>query len=192
MINEAIRQTAVANFASWLDQDFVSIDTETNGFAKTSGVCELGVVGKDGSTLMELLIKPEQPIPVDAFKIHGISNEDVAEAPTWSDIHEQFCQHIDGKLILIYNKPFDVRLIHQSSGKGNDFLQALNNQSVCVMREYAKIKQTPSNRGGFKWWKLTEAAAEEGVVLEGDAHRAGYDCRLTIELMKAVVKNYGA
>ena len=44
MINEAIRQTAVANFASWLEQDFVSIDTETNGFAKTSGVCELGVV----------------------------------------------------------------------------------------------------------------------------------------------------
>lgn len=190
MNNEAIRQEAVANFRRWLEHDVVAIDTETNGFAKTSGVCELGVVDGDGVVLMETLIKPAQPIPDDAYKIHGISNEAVAEAPAWADIHDEFCRIIDGKLILIYNKPFDVRLIHQSSGKGSDFLEMLNSNSVCVMREYAKIRQTPSNRGGFKWWKLTEAAAEEGVVLEGDAHRAGYDCLLTIELMKAVVKNY--
>ena len=54
------------------------------------------------------------------------------------------------------------------------------------MHEYAEFYGQKSDRGGYKWQKLTAAAEQQGVIIEGTLHRALSDCLTTLGVIKAM------
>lgn len=68
-------------------------DTETTGQDRNAEVCEIAIVDEHENVLFESLVKPSKPIPQAATKIHGITNEMVANAPTFAEIWHQIEGH---------------------------------------------------------------------------------------------------
>ncbi len=92
----------------------VVLDTETTGLNADAGhrIIEVGCVELDervytGRTLHRY-INPEREIEAGAQDVHGISNEQLADAPLFSEIAEELKEFIAGAELIIHNAPFDI------------------------------------------------------------------------------------
>jgi hypothetical protein len=117
--------------------------------------------------------------------IHGINNSDLLNAPRWPDVASLIRAQLAGRTVVMYNAPFDTRLIQQTCIRNR--MPPFNLHAHCAMREYAKFYgQWDEGREKFKWQSLTKAAAQQGVTIEGQAHRALSDCRTTLGVIQAM------
>lgn len=158
--------------------DWVILDTETTGTFHNDEIVQVAILSYDGEVLLNTLVKPTQPIPLDATAIHGITNEDVKEAPLFPEVYKKIEEIVQGKTIVIYNAQFDVRLIQQSLAKHELILDRLNLENVdCAMLMYSAWVGELWPYGGYKWQKL-----------ESGDHTALGDCRATLELIKKMAK----
>ena len=167
----------------------VFIDTETTGADKDKDQpVEIAVIDGTGEVLFNRRVKPTIPISPGATEVHGISIEDLADAPSFAEVVADYNLAVEGKQVVVYNAAFD-RGILLSAAKANSVrLDNLKNWH-CAMLDYAEYNGTPGQRGGAKWWKLADACANEGVVVDGTvAHTALGDCQRTRGLMQAIVR----
>ncbi len=97
----------------------IVLDTETTGMDPTQGdrIIEIGCVElvnhlPSGKTL-QLYINPERDIPAEATAVHGITNEFVADKPTFVEVYTDFLDFIgdDGRLV-IHNAEFDMKFLN--------------------------------------------------------------------------------
>ena len=90
-------------------------DLETTGLSKSEDrIVEFGAVriNADGShEEFNYLINPEMPIPEDATNIHGITDLDVVDAPTFADLGQQLHSILQADYLVTFNGlKFDVPL----------------------------------------------------------------------------------
>jgi len=166
----------------------VILDTETTGVRHYDEICEIAIIDAiTAEPLLNTLIKPMRTIPEEVIKIHGINNEQVANAPSYNDIHQQLMTIFKKKNIIIYNEGFDIRLIQQTA-KLYDLLTDEVNQMLmpnpaifCAMKWYAKFYgQWNIMRADYKWQKLASAAKQQHLDISNiKAHRALADCQIT-------------
>lgn len=152
------------------------LDTETTGLENDDEICEIAIIKGNGECVLNTLIKPKKIIPAAATGVHGITNEMVANAPTWAEVHDLFCKLIDGKMLMAYNSEFDERLLRQTmiyAGK----IDMPDMKFQCAMKLYTKYC------GDRKWRKLGVAAEGCGVTV-ANAHRALGDCQMTLGVIK--------
>jgi len=100
------------------DPGVVVMDTETTGLLsnKEAEIVEIAIVSLYGTVLFDSLIKPKLPIPHYATKIHGISNRDVADKPTFGDVYEEIVDIFNSaSMVLVYNKSFDTEMLLRGS-----------------------------------------------------------------------------
>ena len=86
-------------------------DTETTGLSpKTHRIIELAAYDPEKNKTFETFLHPGGPIPADVTAIHGISDDMVKDAPSFSDVARDFSQFCEGETILIAhnNDTFDV------------------------------------------------------------------------------------
>jgi DNA polymerase-3 subunit epsilon len=163
------------------------LDSETLGIKPDAGLCDIAVVAMTGRLVFDCLINPERPIPPEASAVHGITDADVADAPTFRDIHADLCAVLTGRRVVIYNRDFDAAVLDACCDRYE--LPALGAASWdCAMLAYADFDGTKSTnwrRPGLRWWKLGEACAAMGVELVG-AHRARADAEATRRLVIAM------
>jgi DNA polymerase III subunit epsilon len=161
------------------------LDTETTGLDNTAEVVEISIIDHAGNVVFDTLVKPKKPIPAAAAAIHGITNEMVAAAPTWPEIHDQVCQLLTSKPVAIYNADYDLRILRQTAALHD--LAMVDIDSRCVMLAYAEFwGDWNEYRGSYRWQKLTEAAKQQAVVIQGQAHRALADVRMTLGVMQGM------
>ncbi len=95
----------------------VVLDTETTGLEVSQGhrIIEIGCVEIVNRRLTgrhyHQYIKPNREIDEGALAVHGISNEFLADKPTFDRIADEFLAFIDGAELIIHNAPFDVGFI---------------------------------------------------------------------------------
>ncbi|MET4696922.1 3'-5' exonuclease [Endozoicomonas lisbonensis] len=165
------------------------LDTETTGLGAADVIVEIAIIRADtGETLMNSLVQPTMPITQGAMDIHGITEEMVANAPSWKDLHQQFIDITSQcDTMYIYNAPFDVEKIMQTAAQCGLQLKYDNfgKNRHCVMREFAAVEERyyPDYSDG-RWSKLTRAAFVAGFKDDGDAHRALFDCQMTRSVMQ--------
>lgn len=88
----------------------VILDTETTDLY--GYVVEIAVVDAcTGETLLDTLVNPGAPITPGAQWVHGIGDDDVADAPPWAEVLPKLLQVTEGRTILAYNAEFDRSVI---------------------------------------------------------------------------------
>lgn len=95
----------------------IVLDTETTGLSPAAGdrMVEIGCVEllntRKGEQYHSLL-QPDRDIPADAVRVHGITNERVADAPRFADIVDQFLAFIGQDMLVIHNAAFDMGFLN--------------------------------------------------------------------------------
>ena len=100
----------------WRDYPIAFVDTETTGTdSATDRVIEVGIViGKAGEITSHhsWLIHPGMAIPTESSKIHGITDEDVKDKPSFAEVAPEIIEALAGALPAAYNAEFDRGFIH--------------------------------------------------------------------------------
>lgn len=169
--------------------DFVILDTETTGLYGGAEVCQIAIIDSAGNTLLDTLVRPQHPIPSDATRIHGITNDMVKAAPDWLNVNEAVWQACKGKTVIVYNAEYDFKMIDQSERACQPF--ALSDWHMvkrqCAMLAYAEYRGIWNDyHGNYKWHKLVDAADRVGYKLPAGmkAHSALADCLMTLAVCK--------
>ncbi|MNG64340.1 Exodeoxyribonuclease 10 [compost metagenome] len=173
----------------WLKDNCLILDTETTGLGNDAEIVEITIIDAAGKQLLNTLVKPSQPIPADATAIHGITDAMVKHAPTWPEVSILMCGVIRGETVAVYNADYDVRLLNQTDkiwGVKPTFAAEVMPKFVCAMLAYAEFYGQKSDRGGYRWQRLTAAAEQQSVTIEGTPHRALSDCQTTLGVIKAM------
>lgn len=170
----------------WLTDNCLILDTETTGLGDDAEVVEISVIDATGQIVFNSLIRPTAPIPAEATAIHGISNADVADAPSWAEVHQAFCQAVTDRTVVIYNADYDVRLLCQTAERHGLSMPLLN--TPCAMLMYAEFYGEQGSRGGYRWQRLSNAARQCGVEVVG-AHRATADCIMTLGVIRYMAES---
>ena len=126
-------------------------------------------------------INPEMPIPAEATAVHHITDEDVADAPTFKQIATGIAQTFLGCDIAGYNSNrFDVPVLAEEFARaGVDF-------------DFSKVRFIDVQTIFHKKEQRTLVAAYRfycGKELDG-AHSANADTRATYEVLKAQLDRY--
>ncbi|MEI8349346.1 MAG: 3'-5' exonuclease [Candidatus Omnitrophota bacterium] len=107
--------------------DLAFLDLETTGLepARGDAICEVGVVKIRNRTVVDTfhnLVNPKRDIPQEAYRIHGISNETVKDAPAFEYLAQNLLGFLDGCVIFAYNIEFDAGFLEYELKKVNHSL----------------------------------------------------------------------
>ena len=164
-------------------ENFYVLDTETTGVGKGDEIVQMGIVDKNGTIVMNQLVKPTVSIPSGASSVHGIYDSDVVDASTFKDIYIDLSKMLAGQIVIAYNMDFDWRMLQQSSAKYR-LPDIRTGKRDCAMKQYAKYNGKWNNqRHSYIWHKLGTAAAQEGIAVE-NAHDAIGDVLMTLALIQ--------
>jgi DNA polymerase III subunit epsilon len=96
----------------------IVLDTETTGLDPTKGdrLVEIGCVElynhiRTGQTY-HLYLNPERDMPDEAFQVHGLSAQFLADKPVFADVVDAFLDYIGDARLVIHNAEFDMRFIN--------------------------------------------------------------------------------
>ncbi len=173
--NEA-RAVAVA----WLSANPVFVDSETTGLDDTDQVCEIAILDVDGTVLFSSLVRPSCAMNPAAASVHGITPEELADAPTWPHVHDAVAEILAGRLVIAHNADFDSRLLTQTC-------RAYGLDTPSAEWDCTQALLTPLNGG--RWPRLSKAVAIAGAdVGAGAAHRAVRDADTVRRIVLALGK----
>lgn len=162
------------------------LDCETTGVdAYEDRIIEISLmrVDDEGSEKegFSALVNPGVPIPADATAVHGIQDEDVADAQSFDAIAEDVERLTDDAVLIGYNsRSFDVPLIHAELRRAGRPGFPLDGYGTIDVQEIDL----------FKVWNqserrdLTTAARRFGLVDHADdAHSAEKDVAVLSSIM---------
>jgi DNA polymerase III epsilon subunit-like protein len=139
---------------------------------------ELAVIdAAAGAVLLNTLISPDGVRVEDGARaVHGITDDELADAPRWRDVFPAFLAAVEGKMILAYNAQFD-------------------SSTVAITHEHAGLPagQLPPRR---QWWCLMEALSAWRRVGRwsplGGSHRALGDAQAARQVLLQLTAPIGS
>lgn len=101
----------------------IVLDTETTGMNKLGihyeghRIIEIGAVEVINRRLTgrhyHSYIKPDRRVDPEAYSVHGISDEFLADKPTFAQVADELIDFIHGSELVIHNAPFDIGFMDQ-------------------------------------------------------------------------------
>ena len=95
----------------------VILDTETTGLSTTEKhkIVEIGCVELNNqiptNKTFHTYLNPQRAVSEDAFKIHGYSDQFLADKKIFAEVADEFINFIKGKKLIIHNAPFDLSFL---------------------------------------------------------------------------------
>lgn len=96
----------------------IVLDTETTGLNPFDGhrIVEIGAVElwqqiPTGRTYHQY-VNPERPMPQEAFEVHGLGDEFLADKPVFTAIAQAFLEFVQDSKLVIHNASFDMRFLN--------------------------------------------------------------------------------
>jgi len=160
----------------WTSLRYVVVDVEGNG-QQPPDLVELAVVPIVGGAIGEpvsWLVKPDEPIKHVATRIHGLSNEDVADAPVFAEIKDAIISAFDGAALVVHNAHVDVDVLRR---------KLLGWESPEVFDTLKLARRLLPGQASYRLGALVEAfKLNDGLPDDLVPHRATYDVLVTARL----------
>jgi DNA polymerase-3 subunit epsilon len=96
----------------------IVLDTETTGFDPSTGdrIVEIGCVelidhlptGKS----FQAYLNPERLVPIETQRVHGLTDEFLADKPLFAHIVEELLEFIADSPLVIHNASFDMKFVN--------------------------------------------------------------------------------
>lgn len=186
LAEEYVGETAISSMR------LVCIDTETTGRdPEVDRIVEIGCVVWEGGqvvTSKSWFVNPGRPIPKEASDVHGIKDEDVADAPPFGTVIQEVLELAAGCVPVAYNAEYDRKMLAAEVARDNVSL----------------LKPPPCLRRGVEWidplvWarelqksersrSLSEVCERLGIKLD-NAHRAAHDAEATLRVLDAFMRD---
>lgn len=168
-----------------LKNPIVFFDIESTGLnVATDRIVEISIVkiNPDGSEEIKTRrINPTIPISPEAQKVHGISDEDVKNEPTFAQIAKSLAKWMEGCDIAGYNSmKFDIPLLSEEFLRADVDFDFRKRKLVDVQNIFHKMEQRTLT-AAYKFYCQKD--------LE-NAHSAEADTMATYEILKAQLDKY--
>jgi len=156
-----------------VENDALILDCETTGAGgKREEMVEVSILRLDGTVLFHSLVQCNGRIATEATEKSGITNDMLANAPSFPEVWVSIAQLISGKQVAMYNAIFDMRILDEEAEYYH--LAVPMYEPVCLMRMYMAIV----TEGRYR---LQDACEHFGI--EASNHRAGTDAEVTRQLL---------
>lgn len=183
-------KTTITDFLP-LDRPLIIFDLETTGLSTVEDkILEIAYekIMPNGEIIAEVLrMNPGMPIPEVATKINGISDADVANAPSFASLAYGLWNMFDGADVGGFNiTGFDLPFLRNtfaSVGKTFDFSQK-------KILDAKILYHSKEPRDMFKPRNLTAAYKLYCGKEHVNAHSGAADVRVTIEILEEILKRY--
>jgi len=161
------------------------LDLETTGInVSTDRIVEISVlkISQGGKQeWMSTRINPEMPIPPKSTAIHGITDADVADAPTFREIAKKLVAFLEGTDLAGYNAiKFDIPVLAEEFLRINMDFNFLKRKYIDVQVIFHK-KEQRTLAAAYQFYCNRE--------LE-NAHSSMADTQATFEVLKAQLDRY--
>jgi DNA polymerase III epsilon subunit-like protein len=160
----------------WTSLTYVVVDVEGNG-QQPPELVELATVPIRGGVIGEAtswLVRPDTPITHFARRIHGITNNDVADAPTFDDIETDVMHALSADGLIAHNAHVDVGVLQRKLGAW---------ACPAIFDTLTMSRRLLPHLGSYKLGALVEAfTLAEGLPAGLTPHRATYDALVTARL----------
>mgnify|MGYP003966007877 CR=1 FL=1 len=177
----------------------IVFDTETTGLPNGSDdldtqpyICQFAAIIYEYSAgeweeaeTIDIIIRPEIPIPLMATALHGISDEDVADKETFGAYVHQIIEAFQTSDVAVaHNISFDQKMMEIELLRLGRSKQFLPEQTFDTMLESREVCQIPGKNGNFRSPKLM--ALHEFLFNEKfeRAHNALNDVRATARCLQ--------
>ena len=166
-------QKAAAEWAAEVlaDPRTVVLDTETTGLR--GYICELSILDPTGTFLFDRILNPEAVVEAGARDVHGITDEEIAGAPTFAYAWPAIKQSLTGRRVIVYNADFDNAVFRRELHRREIDAPAIVTGWECAMRRYAQWRgEWDDYHGHYRWQRLN------------GGHRAGEDCKAVYDRLR--------
>ena len=92
----------------------IVLDTETTGLSVAKGhrIVEIGCIELKNqiptSKTFHSYLNPQRKVSEDAMKVHGYTDEFLADKKLFKDVADEFLRFIENKKLIIHNAEFDI------------------------------------------------------------------------------------
>jgi DNA polymerase III epsilon subunit-like protein len=160
----------------WTSLRYAVVDVEGNG-QQPPDLVELAVVPITDGVIGEpvsWLVKPPHSIQYFATRIHGITNQDVADAPSFEAVADEVRARLDVPALIAHNAHVDVGVL----------MRHLPKWDVPEVFDTLKLaRRLLPDQPGYKLGMLVRALnLAEGLPAGLAPHRAAYDALVTARL----------
>lgn len=95
------------------NQLLAAFDVETTGLSAFFGdrICEVGLVIAQGEEILDsyqTLVNPGRPLSPGARRVNGLTDEQLLQAPSFSEIASEVLDRLAGAVLVCHNAPFDL------------------------------------------------------------------------------------
>lgn len=130
-------------------QPLIILDTETTGLDhKSEEIIEIAAVKLVGAEVVETfesLVKPSTPIRNSSYKIHGISEEMVAEAPSMPEVLPRFLDFVQDYTYVAHNALFDYSFVNEAMKRHLD--RKFKNPRIDTLDMYRSVFPDEASHG---------------------------------------------
>lgn len=173
----------IMHFARKLIEDGALIlDTETTGLSIEDEIIEIAILNSAGDLLYNQGVKPSQPIPPEVTAIHGITDADVENCPTWPDVWPIVRDWIADRTIIAYNAPFDRDMLSNTCGKYPEEIEGAYLAPIGLKTRWVDLMSLwMSHIGSSRRISLANACEHAGI--KPGNHRAWADAEAARQLL---------
>ncbi|KJS04298.1 MAG: DNA polymerase III subunit epsilon [Flavobacteriales bacterium BRH_c54] len=168
-----------------LTKPLAFIDLETTGLNIASDrIVEISIVKvhpNGNKDIVTRRINPTIPISLESTSIHGISDDDVKNEPTFKQMAKELANFIDGCDLAGYNSnKFDIPMLAEEFLRAEVDFDITKRNLVDVQNIFHKMEQRTLS-AAYKFY------CDKDLV---DAHSAEADTIATMEILLAQVEKY--
>lgn len=101
----------------------IVLDTETTGLDPKGGdrLVEIGGVellnGIPTGRIYHQYVNPDRTMPMEAFRVHGISDEMLRDKPRFPEVAAAFTAFVEDAILVIHNADFDIGFLNMELGR---------------------------------------------------------------------------
>ncbi len=137
--------------------DYTVFDVETANNQRDS-ICSIGIIRYENEKIVyekEILINPEVEFNYFNTLVHGITADDVADAPVFPEVWNEISKYFDKTILVAHNaKSMDLCALYRTLDRYG--LPKVSNDYICTLELARKIFKNDDTVNCYKLNALSE------------------------------------